>query len=113
MSLVINKATLIAAYDLLRTTSPFLSWKLPNAETIDFAVIRDRTNYGDCDGETIRVSSGRHGHLSTLLATVAHEMIHLHQMRCRLETPNTEHNADFRRRAARVCRLHGFDPKVF
>jgi hypothetical protein len=113
MTLLITQATLIAAYDLLRTTSPFVGWKLPDAHAIDFAVIRDRTNYGDCDGETIRVSSGRHGHLSTLLATVAHEMIHLHQMRYKLETPNTEHNADFRRRAARVCRLHGFDPKVF
>jgi hypothetical protein len=40
-------------------------------------------------------------------------MIHLHQMRWKLETANTEHNADFRKRAARVCRLHGFDPKVF
>ena len=113
MSILITKATLIAAYDLLRTTAPFVGWKLPDSDAIDFAVIRDRTNYGDCDGEKIRVSSGRHGHLSTLLATVAHEMIHLHQMCCKLETPNTEHNADFRRRAARVCRLHGFDPKVF
>lgn len=113
MSLMITKSTIIAAYELLRTTPPFLDWKLPDTDGVDFAILRDRTTYGDCDGETIRVSSGRHGHLSTLLATVAHEMIHLHQMRRKLETPKTEHNADFRRRAARVCRLHGFDPKVF
>jgi len=113
MSITITTATLIAAYELLRTTPPFIGWKLPDAGKIEFAVLRDRSTFGDCDGETLRVSSGRHGHLTTLLATVAHEMIHLHQMRRRLETPNTEHNADFRKRAARVCRLHGFDPKVF
>ena len=113
MSITITKATLIAAYELLLTTPPFVGWKLPDAGAIDFAVLRDRTTYGDCDGETLRVSSGRHCQLPTLLATVAHEMIHLHQMRRRLETPNTQHNADFRKRAARVCRIHGFDPKVF
>lgn len=113
MSITITKATLIAAYELLRTTPPFVGWKLPDAGAIDFVVLRDRTTYGDCDGETLRVSSGRHGQLPTLLATVAHKIIHLHQMRRRLETPNTQHNADFRKRAARVCRIHGFDPKVF
>lgn len=113
MSITITKPMLIAAYELLRTTPPFTGWKLPDAGEIDFAVVRDRATYGDCDGEMLRVSSSRHGHLQTLLATVAHEMIHLHQMRRRLETPNTQHNADFRKRATRVCRLHGFDPKVF
>ncbi len=113
MSITVTKAMLVATYELLRTTPPFKGWHLPDAGAIDFAVLRDRATYGDCDGETLRESSGCHGHLQTLLATVAHEMIHLHQMRRRLETPNTQHNADFRRRAARVCRLHGFDPKVF
>jgi hypothetical protein len=113
MSITITKATLAAAYELLRTTPPFLGWKLPDSSMLEFAMLRDRTTYGDCDGEMIRASSSRHGHLPTLLATVAHEMIHLHQMRRKLETPNTQHNSDFRKRAARVCRLHGFDPKMF
>src|SRR5262245_37502604 len=113
MSIAISKATLTAAYELLRTTPPFLGWKLPDSNAIDFAVLRDRTRFGDCDGETIRISASRHGQLASLLATVAHEMIHLHQMRKKLETANTEHNAEFRRRAARVCRAHGFDPKAF
>src|SRR5262245_63202984 len=108
-----GRRTILPAVRLTISPFPFLGWTLPDASEIDFAVLRDRATYGDCDGETIRASSGRHGHLSTLLATVAHEMIHLHQMRRKLETSNTEHNADFRKRAARVCRLHGFDPKAF
>ena len=113
MSVPITKATIIAAYELLRTTPPFLGWKLPDAGEFDFEVLRGRKNFGDCDGEKIRISSEMHGQLGTLLATVAHEMIHLHQMRTRLETANTEHNADWHKRATRVCRLHGWDRKTF
>lgn len=109
----VNRAAIVAAYELLRTQRPFKGWKLPDGSDVEFLTIKGRHLYGDCDGETIRVSVSRHGHLQTLLATVAHEMIHLHQMRNKLETANTEHNADFRKRAVRVCRIHGFDPKVF
>lgn len=113
MSVPITKATVIAAYELLRSTPPFLGWKLPDSGEINFAVVRTRSLYGDCDGSTIRVSASRHGQLNTLLATVAHEMLHLHQMRTGLETANTQHNADFHKRAKRVCHIHGFDHRSF
>lgn len=109
----VSRATLIAAYELLRTTRPFLGWKLPDFGEIEFEVLRGAHQFGDCDGERIRISAGRHGQLATLLATVAHEMIHLHQMRRKLETKNTEHNADWRARAKWVCALHGWDAKAF
>ncbi len=113
MSVPITKATIIAAYELLRCCPPFLGWKLPEPDDVDFVVIRTRNVYGDCDGEALRISASKHGQLNTLLATVGHEMIHLHQMRNKLETPNTEHNADWHKRATRVCRLHGWDRKTF
>lgn len=109
----VSKATVIAAYELLRTCKPFLSWRLPPADEIEFEVIGTGHVYGDCDGESLRISRAKHGHLNTILQTVSHEMIHLHQMRNKLETPNTEHNADFHKRAARVCRVHGWDAKSF
>ncbi len=108
----VSKAAVIAAYELLRTQRPFLSWKLPDSAELEF-VITSARHYADCLDGRIRVSRACHGQLNTLLMTVAHEAIHLHQQRKKLETPNTEHNADFRKRAARVCRIHGFDPKVF
>jgi predicted SprT family Zn-dependent metalloprotease len=49
---------------------------------------------------------------STLMATMAHEMIHLHQHEAGRCTRG-HHNAQFRRIAARVCRVHGFDPEGF
>jgi hypothetical protein len=109
----VSKAAIIAAYELLRTQRPFIGWKLPEPDDVEFVVIRTRNVYADCDGEVIRVSASRHGQLNTLLATVAHEMIHLHQMRTKLETPNTEHNKDWHKRATRVCRMHGWDRKTF
>jgi hypothetical protein len=113
MSVPITKATLIAAYELLRTVPPFLGWKLPDVGEVEFGVFRAKTHFGDCDGDRIRVSCGKHGQLNTLLATVAHECIHLHQMGNDLETRGVEHNADFKRRAARICRQHGWDAATF
>lgn len=113
MSVPITKATIIAAYELLRATPPFLGWKLPDPSDVKFEVVKTRELYGDCDGETIRVSASRHSQLYTLLATVAHEAIHLHQMRHGLETKNTQHNADWHKRARRVCRIHGWDHRCF
>jgi len=47
---------------------------------------------------------------------MSHEMIHLHLeatgMESRSGDANT-HNMAFRKLAARVCKLHGFDPKAF
>jgi hypothetical protein len=47
------------------------------------------------------------------MAVMAHEMVHLHQRDVCMETPGAQHNAAFNKLAAKVCRLHGFDPKLF
>lgn len=115
----VSRATIIAAYELLRTCKPFLGWRLPEVGDVEFEVIRGQQGgrsdafFADCDGETIRVARSTHGQLSTLLQSVAHEAIHLHQMRNGLETKGVKHNADFRKRSARVCRLHGWDLRTF
>ena len=44
---------------------------------------------------------------------MAHEMIHLHQRQARTETANTEHNAEFHRLTARLCRRYGWDEGQF
>ena len=58
----------------------------------------------------IRVSEARNGHAVTLLATLAHEMIHLRQVR---SGDSGNHNALFRKLAGQVCTAHGFDLKAF
>lgn len=116
---------LAAAYDFLRTASPFDKWNLPEAEDVHFAVLRGATRFGDC-GEhlgkpCIRVSEGLHGRYTSVLVTMAHEMIHVHMdavtcvsKHAHLRTDNRTHGPAFRAFAAQVCKnFPEFDPVVF
>ena len=64
------------------------------------------------DTHFICISRARTTTYAALTETMAHEMIHLLQAVKRLET-RAQHNADFKRRAARVCSVLGFDESVF
>lgn len=115
MTVPLSPDTLAAAYSYLRTTPPFRSWKLPPACNVVFRVIADTGRAADfsVDGAgrpVIRVSRASNGHSDTLMASMAHEMIHLRQHQ--RGYPWT-HGRRFRDAAARVCRVHGFDPKQF
>jgi len=105
---------LASAYDFLRTTQPFRGWKLPESDDIGFHVVSDATMFGDfyLDGDipTIRVSQTGIGHTNTLLATLAHEMLHLRQ---HLRGDKEYHGPRFKRAALSICRIHGFDPNTF
>jgi len=105
--------TLAAAYDLLRVTSPFRGLRLPPSHDIIFQLTKDKALAGYCnltDATMISISSHFHSHLQPLLVTMAHEMIHLHEFR---KYGKAGHGEPFQKLAARVCRAHGFDPKVF
>jgi hypothetical protein len=104
-----------AAYEYLRTTPPFRRWKLPPADEVEFHVTRHKDRTGDCETSAgheplIRVSATLVGWTASLLATMAHEMIHVHLDRKKVRAA---HGWEFRRAAAQVCRHHGFDPKLF
>jgi hypothetical protein len=58
----------------------------------------------------IRVSEVSNGHTETVLASLAHEMIHLRQY---LTGDRELHGPRFKRMAERICAIHGFDPKTF
>lgn len=113
MPLRLTPDMLAAGYDFLRETQPFKGWKLPPAEDVGFAVIR-AAHFADFGFENgvpvIRVSETKNGHSVTLLATLAHEMVHLRQFRL---GDSGNHNALFARLARAVCRAHGFDIRSF
>lgn len=105
-----------AAYDYLCETPPFRRWNLPDSDDVRFLVVRDPTLRG-----WYRYQEARHviaisrrciGHTANLIATMAHEMIHLHEQNARA-CGRGEHSAAFKRWAAQVCRAHGFDPLLF
>lgn len=108
---------LAAVYDCLRVFPPFNRWRLPVGDEVNFTVANHRGFYGwhksDVVGHTIALSQATIGQLSTLMMFMAHEMIHLYQAERGTFSRRTNHNAEFRRLAARVCRVHGFDLKVF
>ena len=113
--------TLRAAYEYLRTTPPFISWNLPEPEEIQMRVARDqhaaawhtccRTGRGR--KHTIAVSVKYVGRTEALMATMAHEAIHLHMSLTGMDRGRGEHSAAFHKIAGDVCRIHGFDPKAF
>jgi hypothetical protein len=61
----------------------------------------------------IALSETSIGSSAKLIEKMAHEMIHYYQHVRRRETANTEHNAEFKRLAREVCRIHLFDFKDF
>ena len=108
------------AYEYLRGTLPFRRWNLPHADNLVFRVMGARDRYGHFKGRfkdnsdlnEIGVSQRKVHSTDMLMATMAHEMIHLHQHE-RGSCTRGVHNAQFRKIASRVCRVHGFDLESF
>lgn len=117
MTLKLTPAVLAAAYDYLATTEPFCRWNLPDSEDVSFRVTRHRDRWAHYilrpDGKPeIVVSAKFIGRSSSLIETMAHEMVHLHQAQSGMENA-AQHNRAFRKIARRVCEIHGFDPLLF
>jgi hypothetical protein len=108
------------AYEYLRGTLPFRRMNLPHADNLVFRVMGARDRFGHFRGRIksmpdlneIGVSVRVVKSTDLLMATMAHEMIHLFQHENGSSTRNS-HNAEFERIAARVCRIHGFDREDF
>lgn len=118
-SLSLNPEVLAAAYDYLVATQPFAGWNLPDSDDVKFRVVRSRKMFAQYvyDGShTIEVSSATVGHTKTLMETMAHEILHMHLRLTGMESRSKSedvHNMPFRKLAAKVCQIHGFDPKAF
>ena len=108
------------AYEYLRVSPPFCRWNLPHADQVSFRVMGTRDRFGHFRGRhkkasgddfsEIAISAGMVRSTELLIATMAHEMIHLRQYRM---GARDTHGLTFRRMAAAVCREHGFDVKTF
>ena len=116
MPIPLNAEMLAHIYDYLACQPPFSKWNLPPSEDIKFSISRKRDRFAhyQCIGSDhhIVVSSHFVGRHETLVATVAHEMIHLH---CELAgiTTSNPHDATFHKYADRICKLHEFDRLIF
>ncbi len=117
MALAITPDVLRAAYDFLCETPPFNRWNLPSGEDVKFRVANSKQHFGwhtfDGQKHEIAVSRALIGHVNTLIETMAHEMIHVHERQSGACKPGVEHSAAFNRWSAQVCLSLGFDPKAF
>lgn len=117
MPLTLTKHNLRACYDFLASTEPFYRWNLPDGEDVLFRVIQDKRFYGLYDEyrgkHRISISAPNNGWTHSVIETMAHEMIHLHERETRMDHPHTQHTAAFRKLAQQVCKTHGFDPHRF
>jgi predicted SprT family Zn-dependent metalloprotease len=90
--------------------------QLPDDVRLVVSRHRDRfghyTRYLRSNTHFIVISTTKAGHFDSVVQVLAHEMIHLYQAVAKTET-NAQHNAEFRRISARVCRRFGWDPKTF
>lgn len=122
MTLHLTPEILERGYELLRATPPFKRWKLPHADNVELFVTmhRDRNGHfrgldhrkpGPYEEPEIAVSLRNVKTCPELLAVLAHEMIHMRLDI--LKSPDYAHGPKFQRLAASVCRIHGFDQKVF
>ena len=103
---IVTRRSILLAYDLLRGMKPFCDWKLPTK--IEAHVSTDINMYGCFDEPNeITISSGRVWTLTSLMETVAHEMIHLHQYRLKKLNVDTPHDQFFLGCAKEVCEKLG------
>lgn len=121
MTLRLTVEMLERCYDFLSHTQPFDDWNMPDAQDVEFRVVKTPElrgwyrNKGSArrPKHVIAVSQNVIGHSHSLILVMAHEMIHLHQAQSKMETAGVQHNAAFNYLAQQVCERHGFDPKLF
>lgn len=102
------------AYDYLCCCPPFDKLNMPPSDDIIFRVTKSNKHFAQYfirEGKHyIDVSQKYVGSHSMLLATLAHEAIHLH-----LEEIDAcdQHGPNWRKLADEVCKIHSFDRLTF
>jgi hypothetical protein len=107
----LTPARLAAVYDMLRAFPPFSAWKLPPASEVRFKLSQMKhchAAYQAGDPHEITLNPPLHYHLDTVVASMAHEMIHLGQ-ELRGRATRAQHNADYRKTATAICKRYGWD----
>ena len=83
MPIKLTEEMLGHCYDMLAATPALSKWNLPSSEDIKFKVVKRKSIFGryvyEGGDHRIEISSKSVGTFSTLISTMAHEMIHLHQ----------------------------------
>jgi len=114
MAINLNTEMLAHCFDMLAAT-PFISkWNLPHSDDIKFKLVSRKRFFGryiyDGGNHTIEISTKSVGTFQTLILTMAHEMIHLHQSM--LDIPVAD-DATFEGFAEALCKELELDRLAF
>lgn len=116
MTIQLNPEMLAHAYEYMACQPPFSKWNLPSSEDVKFSVIKNKDRFAHHqrigDVHHIVFSSRYVGRHELLLATMSHELIHLHMDQACMSMKNP-HGAAFQKFADRICKLHEFDRLIF
>ena len=115
----LTPAILELAYAYLAETPPFRKWNLPPVEDVKFTVTQSVNRHGRCisyEGSEyeIEISAKTHNHTNSLMETMAHEMVHVHERQTGMRKNGQRHHTKvFIALAKEVCDAHGFDSGQF
>ena len=116
MPIPLTAEMLAHAYDYLACQPPFSKWNLPPSEDVKFSISKNKyrfAHYQMIGGEHHIVLSSRFvGRHELLIATVAHEIIHLH-MEASCISQKNPHDSAWHKYADRICKIHEFDRLIF
>jgi len=116
MAITLTAEMLEHAYEYLCCQKPFNTWNLPPSEDVKFLVIRSADRYAHYQMvggvHHIAVSTKFVGRHEVLIATIAHELIHMHCRNARIYMRNP-HGKAFKKLADDVCKAHDFDRLTF
>lgn len=101
-------------YSMLRGMSPFVAYKLPDADEIEFKLNRSSMLMGsyEPDPDTITISRTICTTYPLVIETMGHEMVHLALERKGEET-HANHGAQFLILAEKVCTEFGWKLEDF
>ena len=112
--LPLSSELLAHAYDYLSCLPPFDKLNMPDSDEIKFRVIKSRKIFARYFSEggvhKIDFSSKLVGSHIIILATMCHEMAHLHLAEI---DACDEHGPTFSALADKICTIHGFDRLTF
>ena len=114
MPIKLTKEMLAHCFDMIAATPLMSKWGLPESEDVKFKLVARKKYFGryiyDGGNHTIEISTKSVGTFQTLISTMAHEMIHLHQSQ--LDLPVAD-DAAFDWFAETVCKELELDRLAF
>jgi hypothetical protein len=120
MALPLNIDRLRLLYDFFSECPPFDKWNMPDSDLINFMITRSKDTAGFVRKSSnpkykydLAISTVCCGWFSRVAWVMCHEMLHVHQMEAKMESPHTTHNQAFMKLGKKICAVFGFDPHEF